>query len=424
MKLRYSLILLATLVMASLHLEAQRTEGMASFYADRFDGLLTSTGETFRQKEFMAASREYDYGTILEVTNVANGKTVEVRVNDCGPHAKDRIIDLSRAAAERLGFIKEGEAKVKLRVIVPSEAGPTCARGAWSKKLKAEGKKPVAPPIAPPLNQGTSAAASVIPTDGPVLMEGLASYYADRYNGRPTSTGETYDKNALTAASKSFPYGTILEVTNTVNGRKVQVRVNDCGPSSDARIIDLSRAASDLIDLTKAGVSMVKLRVVTMGNDGPTCNRSAWIKQLRAKSPEPAKEEEETIALPIGNPGVAPPPPTVPPVTATLSPEPTPETTTEEAPATYGGTPEIPEQEFDDTDILFGVQVAAFSKAVNAEKLKDELKEKGFVHVWSAKVGNIYRVFTGKFYFQNQAEDYKQKVRDAGYGGATARRIQ
>jgi rare lipoprotein A (peptidoglycan hydrolase) len=437
MKLRYPLILLAFLFLAPFQMEAQRMEGMASFYADRFDGKPTSTGETFRQDGFMAASMEFDYGTVLEVTNLANGKTVEVRINDCGPHAKNRVIDLSRAAAERLDFIKDGEAKVKLKVIVPSEAGPTCSRGAWSKKLKAAGKKPKAPPVVPPLNQGQSAAApnpaTVVPAAGTAALEGLASYYADRYHGRPTSTGETYDKNALTAASKSFPYGTILEVTNPVNGRTVQVRVNDCGPSTEARIIDLSRAASDRIDLTRAGVSMVTLRVVSMGNDGPTCNRAAWIRELQAKGtePEPAPEEEEFIALPIGDPGVAPPPPTVPPATTAPAaapgpPPPPPAPVAAEVPTTYGTAPPaaIPEQEFDDTDVLFGVQVAAFSKAVNAEKLKDELKEKGFAYVWSAKVGDVYRVFTGKFYFQNQAEDYKIKVREAGYNGATTRRIQ
>ena len=94
------LLFLVFVLIGCSTLSAQKMEGMASFYADRFDGLSTSTGETFRQNGYMAASMDLPWGTIVEVTNVSNGRKVQVRINDCGPHAKGRIIDLSRRAAQ------------------------------------------------------------------------------------------------------------------------------------------------------------------------------------------------------------------------------------------------------------------------------------------------------------------------------------
>jgi cell division septation protein DedD len=74
--------------------------------------------------------------------------------------------------------------------------------------------------------------------------------------------------------------------------------------------------------------------------------------------------------------------------------------------------------------MLFGVQVAAFGNERNARALVEELKEQGFTDAWTVRVGRISRVFTGKYYFQDEAEVLKQKVREAGYGGASVRRVQ
>ncbi|WP_287103456.1 septal ring lytic transglycosylase RlpA family protein, partial [Brevundimonas sp.] len=72
---------------------------------------------------------------------------------------------------------------------------------------------------------------------------GLASWYGDAFNGRPTSTGERFDMRQLTAAHKTLPLPGLVEVTNLENGRRIVVRVNDRGPFVDGRIIDLSRGA-------------------------------------------------------------------------------------------------------------------------------------------------------------------------------------
>ena len=89
---------------------------------------------------------------------------------------------------------------------------------------------------------------------------GLASWYGDQFNGRPTATGERFDMHALTAAHKTLPLPGLVEVTNVANGRRVVLRVNDRGPFVDDRIIDLSRGAADALDMLSRGVGEVRVR--------------------------------------------------------------------------------------------------------------------------------------------------------------------
>jgi len=97
--------------------EVYKKVGWASFYHDKFEGRKTSNGEKFRQKKFTCAHRTLPFGTMLRVTNLTNNKTITVRVNDRGPYSKGRIIDLTRAGAKALDFIKEGHTKVEIEVI-------------------------------------------------------------------------------------------------------------------------------------------------------------------------------------------------------------------------------------------------------------------------------------------------------------------
>ncbi len=93
-------------------------------------------------------------------------------------------------------------------------------------------------------------------------LEGIASWYGGKFQGRLTANGETFDTNKLTAAHRELPFDTIVRVTNTQNGMTVDVRINDRGPFVDNRVIDLSRAAADAIGITSAGVAPVTLEVV------------------------------------------------------------------------------------------------------------------------------------------------------------------
>lgn len=91
--------------------------GTASFYAKKFEGRRTSSGQRYRATERTAAHRTYPFGTLLEIINHNNGLKTIVRVNDRGPHAKTRLIDLSYLAAKDLGLISSGIAAVTIKVI-------------------------------------------------------------------------------------------------------------------------------------------------------------------------------------------------------------------------------------------------------------------------------------------------------------------
>lgn len=96
---------------------AQTQTGKASFYADKFEGSPTASGEKYKHAKLTAAHKTLPFGTKVKVTNLANNESVEVVVNDRGPYVEGRIIDLSKSAAEKLGFINQGIAEVKIEVI-------------------------------------------------------------------------------------------------------------------------------------------------------------------------------------------------------------------------------------------------------------------------------------------------------------------
>ena len=106
---------------------------------------------------------------------------------------------------------------------------------------------PAPPPTAPP---------------APVSAVGKASWYGAFHHGRRTASGEIFDMHALTAAHRTLPLGTRLRVTNLSNGKSVDLRVNDRGPTIRSRIIDVSRGVATALDAVATGVFPVKLVVI------------------------------------------------------------------------------------------------------------------------------------------------------------------
>lgn len=92
-------------------------KGKASYYADKFEGKKTASGEIYHHSKSTAAHPSLPFGTRVKVTNLANNKSTTVRINDRGPFVKGRIIDLSKSAAKKLGYLKEGVATVKIEVL-------------------------------------------------------------------------------------------------------------------------------------------------------------------------------------------------------------------------------------------------------------------------------------------------------------------
>ncbi|MEO5601931.1 MAG: septal ring lytic transglycosylase RlpA family protein [Cyclobacteriaceae bacterium] len=96
---------------------AQVQTGKASFYADKFEGTETASGKKYRHNKMTGAHKTLPFGTRVRVTNLANNKSAELVINDRGPYVDSRIIDLSKSAAEKLGFVNQGLADVRLEVI-------------------------------------------------------------------------------------------------------------------------------------------------------------------------------------------------------------------------------------------------------------------------------------------------------------------
>lgn len=106
----------------------------------------------------------------------------------------------------------------------------------------------------------TSADTSTLPGQS---LQGIASYYAEEFDGRTTANGEKYDMHALTAAHRSLPFHARVKVTNLDNGKSVIVRINDRGPFKGGRIIDVSYAAAVQLGMISNGTAKVKLSVLS-----------------------------------------------------------------------------------------------------------------------------------------------------------------
>ena len=99
--------------------------------------------------------------------------------------------------------------------------------------------------------------------DGPADAEtGSASFYQDSLHGNLTANGETYDRNAMTAAHPTLPFGTRIRVTKLRTGDAVEVRINDRGPFVEGRIVDLSRKAAQELGIVEQGIARVALEVL------------------------------------------------------------------------------------------------------------------------------------------------------------------
>jgi len=97
-------------------------------------------------------------------------------------------------------------------------------------------------------------------------LTGKASWYGPGFNGKLTANGERFKQNGISAAHKTLPFGTIVKVTNLMNGKSVEVRINDRGPFVRGRVIDLSKGAAKKIDMIQAGVVPVQVEIIRMGS--------------------------------------------------------------------------------------------------------------------------------------------------------------
>ena len=138
----------------------------------------------------------------------------------------------------------------------------TCLFSGWASPPRpASGSKPAGPELT-------------------ATTDGVASYYGKEHHGKKTANGEIFDMNKLTAAHRSLPFGSQVKVTNLSNQRSVIVRINDRGPYYKGRIIDLSLAAAERLEMLTIGITKVKVEVL----DAKTSNGSSYGSRPRENS--------------------------------------------------------------------------------------------------------------------------------------------
>ena len=120
--------------------------------------------------------------------------------------------------------------------------------------------------------------------------EGLASWYGGKFHGRQTASGERYDKNGISAAHKTLPFGTVVLVTNLDNGKKMRVRINDRGPFVKGRVIDLSEGAAKVLGVHTAGIAKVRLELVGRVPDAKDSRLSKKQRKKGAATPATGKK--------------------------------------------------------------------------------------------------------------------------------------
>ncbi|HEX2121668.1 MAG TPA: septal ring lytic transglycosylase RlpA family protein [Thermoanaerobaculia bacterium] len=251
----------------------------------------------------------------------------------------------------------------------------------------------------------------------PEMMNGVASWYGEEFAGRTTANGEIFDPLLLTAAHRTLPFGTILDVTNPATKQSVRVRVNDRGPYIGKRVIDLSYAAAQKIGLIEPGIGFVEIAVVKMGSgereppapmevtiaEAPKTVNPAPPAASPAPEPAPVTEQvpvvvdrvtvEEQRGGTVTRKQVGPDGRTI---------ESVPVSGVDAAPsaATYDAQPK-PAPRVAAKKGEFIVQVGAFSVEANAKSLQQKLNSIG-QRAWIDR-NDLYRVRIGPFATREQA---------------------
>lgn len=222
--------------------------GIASWYGKEFDGKYTADGEVFDLNALTAAHRTLPMPTIVQVTNLENGRSIQLRVNDRGPYARGRIIDVSRRAAQLLGFEQEGTAKVRVKILVPETiaAESLAQRNLVAQAADPARAAPVAPVVIQPLTPApTMQIASTEPAPLPRPLPAAAALppLPDKVTIVPVKPTQIYIQagayavpaNALKVKSRLERLGSVKVMGAKVNGIALyRVRLGPIGSVDEA----------------------------------------------------------------------------------------------------------------------------------------------------------------------------------------------
>lgn len=248
---------------------------------------------------------------------------------------------------------------------------------------------------------------------------GIGSWYGEQFHNRRTANGEIFDMDLPSAAHKTLPLPSIVEVTNLDNGRKMQVRVNDRGPFVDGRIIDLSKAAAEQLGYGRAGVARVRVRYI-----GPAAKTPFDQRRMIAATPPPAE--------PRPGPRYAPPPQArvyatgLPPAQPAYAPPPPPKAADPDyvpyAPSSPA--PLVPAPPAPVLTSAYRVQAGSFANRDNAERAAAQLSGAGEASIESIPraQGVLYRVVVQAGPDEAEAFGVRDRVAALGFSDATVLR--
>ncbi|GHV73933.1 hypothetical protein AGMMS49940_12350 [Spirochaetia bacterium] len=246
-------------------------------------------------------------------------------------------------------------------------------------------------------------------------QDGIASWYGTEFEGRPTASGELFNPAQMTAAHPTLPFGTMLRVTNTQNRKQVIVRVNDRGPFVNTRIIDISRAAAEVLDIISTGTAPVLVELAGEGaaptpsavSTGPA-ESDPWIAPIPAQPPAaaqqpayPAYPQPTYPAYPAQPSAPAQQPaypayPVQPPATAQQPAYPAPPpvfSQPAQPPALFSASPAVVKPGIPPlgTNKRYRVQVGAYQNTRNAVEAFDRVKSTGLEPAYE-RYNDYYRV--------------------------------
>ena len=265
---------------------------------------------------------------------------------------------------------------------------------------------------------------------------GVASWYGRDFHGRPTANGEIFDMNRMSAAHKTLPLPSVVEVTNLENGRRIRVRVNDRGPFAHGRVIDMSRAAARRLGFEQNGLARVRVRYLApavLAGRAPRPGEQPIAVASAPATDEAARADAAASAAIIAMANTPAPTPTLKPPAivaakvAVADAAPHEPVLIEVSEISLSETTEQPIIDLSKTpegalEALYVIRVATLSRLDNIEALKQELSETGPLRVSrvETEAGKIfYRINMGPFPTKESAVARLEAVRAAGYGDAS-----
>jgi len=242
---------------------------------------------------------------------------------------------------------------------------------------------------------------------------GVASWYGPGFHGKSTANGERYDQTDRTAAHRTLQMPSIVRVTNLSNGLSTVVRINDRGPFASSRVIDLSRAAAQELDIIRNGTGRVRIEQLQA--------ESLAVKDVAINGGGPAEQQQALAQLVSG--GRAPQAPQQVVAIATAQPAPPPATRMQaDVPSGKGG-PTIATLASASPTASGGgfyVQTGSFSTAENAERQRGAVRSYGFSEISQASASgrDVYRVRLGPYTTADAAGIVADRLKRSGYGDA------